>query len=91
MEVSSIGVGMNFETFLNDVEGHVDMFLLPLFIRFRYSFLSIMRSLRQEECEADVKINAKPITRYCEADVKTRASNLALQQITGVNQICFSR
>ena len=35
--------------------GHVGMILLVLFILFQYNF-QIMRSLCQEECEADVKM-----------------------------------
>ena len=63
---------------------------LLIFILFQYSF-QMMRSLCQRECKADVKINAKPMSRYCEADVKTCASNLVLKQITGTHQICYSR
>ena len=37
----------------------------------------IMRSLCQEECEADVKMNAKPMSRYCEADVETDAKPMS--------------
>ena len=37
----------------------------------------IMRSLCQEECEADVTINAKPMSRYCEADVETDAKPMS--------------
>ena len=45
----------------------------------------IMRSRCQGECEADVEMNAKPISRHSEIDVKTCASNLVLEQITGTH------
>ena len=90
LKVILIVFGRCLVMFLNKVGGHIGMFWLLLFILFQYSF-QMMRSLCQEECEADVKINAKPMSRYCEADVKTCASNLVLKQITGTDQICYSR
>ena len=90
LEVILIVFGWFLDSFFNDLGGHIGMILLLLFILFQYSF-QMMRSLCQEECEADVKISAKPMSRYCEADVKTCASNLVLKQITGTHQICYSR
>ena len=58
------------DSFLNVFGGHVGMIVLLLFILFQYSF-QMMRSLCQEECEADV--------------VKTCASNFVLEQITGTH------
>ena len=59
-----------FDSFLNDVGGHVGMILLLLLMLFQYSF-HIMRSLCQEECEADVS------TFFCEADVKANAKPMS--------------
>ena len=53
LEVILIVFGMIWDSFLNDFGGHVGMIFLLLFILFQYSF-QIMRSLCQEECEADV-------------------------------------
>ena len=90
LEVILIVFGRFWDSFLNDFRDHIGMILLLLFILFQYSF-QMMRSLCQGECEADVKINANPMPRYCEADVKTCASNSVLGRITGTHRICYSR
>ena len=63
LEVILIVFEMIWDSCLNDFRGHVGMIFLLLFILFQYSF-QIMRSLCQEECEAYVKINAKPMSRF---------------------------
>ena len=70
LEVCLIDFECVLDSLLNDFRGHIGMILLLIFILFQYSF-QMMRSLCQGECEADVKINAKPMSRYCEANVKT--------------------
>ena len=74
---------MIFANCVNDFGGHVGMNLLLPFILFQYSF-QIMRSLCQEECEADVSILLRSrcqnefqimgsrCQEECEADVKIR-------------------
>ena len=57
--------------------GHVGMILLVLFILFQYSF-QIMRSLCQEECEADVSISLRSRCQSeCEADVRMNAKPMS--------------
>ena len=72
---------------MNDFGGHIGMILLLLFILFQYSF-QIMRSLCQEECEADVSIILRSRCQNgCEADARMNAcaNNLVLEQITGTH------
>ena len=60
--------GSNFNSFwkmfgyvLNEFGGHIGMIWLLLFMLTQYSF-QMMRSLCQEECEADVSGNSKSVT-----------------------------
>ena len=80
LEVILIVFGWFLDCFFNDLGGHIGMILLLLFILFQYSF-QMMRSLCQGECEADVKINAKPMRSrcqdYCEAYVKKNATPMS--------------
>ena len=62
LEVILIVSGRFLDSFFNDFGGHVVMMLLLLFISFQYSF-QIMRSLCQVECEADVRMTAKPMSK----------------------------
>ena len=71
-------LGMIFASFVNDFGGHVGMILLLLFILFQYSF-QIMRSLCQEECEADVSIFLRSRCQSeCEADVRMNAKPMSI-------------
>ena len=80
---------MFLDSFLNDFGSHVGMILLLLSITFWGKF-QIMRSLCQEECEADVNITsaAKPMSKRmrnrcqdkCEADVKANAKPMSRQK-----------
>ena len=85
LKVIFILFGPIWDSYLNDFGDHVAMIFFLLFILFQYNF-QIMRSLCQEECEADVSIllrsrcqNEFQIMRslfqeQCEADVKILGS-----------------
>ena len=83
---------------MNDFGGHVAMIFLLLFILFQYNF-QIMRSICQEECEADVSIllrsrcqNEFQIMRSlcqeeCEADITILRSQARYQDTSKSSQI----
>ena len=71
------GFGSNFDSVLNDFEGHVGMIFLVLLILFQYS-VQIMRSLCHEECEANVSIILQSRCQSeCEADVSMNAKPMS--------------
>ena len=74
---------------LNDFGGHIGMMLLLLFILFQYTF-QIMRSLCQEECEADVSnILRSRCQNQCEAYVKKNAKPMSRHSKSSQNLFKF--
>ena len=64
------------------------MMLLLLFTLFQYGFQT-MRSLCQEECEAEVSISLRSRGRNtCEADVKMNAKPIATPMRSGCQRAC---
>ena len=97
------GIWTDFEvildSFLNDFGDHVGMLLLFIFILFLYSF-QIMRSLCQEECEADVSIFQRSrcqnefqimwslCQEECEADVNIRLRSRCQNEFQIMRSLC---
>ena len=81
--------GVIFNSYLNDFGGHIGMMLLLLFILFQYTF-QIMRSLCQEECEADVSnILRSRCQNQCEAYVKKNAKPMSRHSKSSQNLFKF--